>query len=104
MFFDEENHIYIAKSMYNFIDYSDNYSDILGSLWQFKRDEVPDKNDDLTIDNSQSFKYKTALVGKTADTAGVNTFLKNTKIVVSLMYLSNFWKSLEIPVIKSILN
>ena len=45
MFFDEENHIYIAKFMYNFIDYSDNYSDILGSLWQFKRDEVPDKND-----------------------------------------------------------
>ena len=27
--------------MYNLIEYSDNYSDTSGSLWQFKRDEVP---------------------------------------------------------------
>ena len=44
--------------MYNLIEYSDNYSDTSGSLWQFKRDEVPDNNADLAIDNSQSFKYK----------------------------------------------
>ena len=45
-----------------------NYSDTSGSLWQFKRDEFPaNNNDDLTIDNSQSFKYKAALAGKTAD-------------------------------------
>ena len=54
-------------SMYNLIEYSDNYSDTSGSLWQFKRDKVPDNNVDLTIDNSQSFKYKAALVRKTAD-------------------------------------
>ena len=42
--------------MYNLIEYSDNYSDTSGSLWQFKRDEVTDKNADLTINNSQSFK------------------------------------------------
>ena len=51
--------------MYNLIEYSDNYSDTSGSLRQFKRDEVPANNVDLTIDNSQSFKYKTALVGIT---------------------------------------
>ena len=28
-------------SVSNLIEYSDNYSDILGSLWQFKRDKVP---------------------------------------------------------------
>ena len=50
--------------MYSFIEYSDNYSDTSGSLWQFKRDEVPANNGDLTIDNSQSFKYKAGLVGK----------------------------------------
>ena len=33
--------------MYNFIGYSDNYSDTSGSLWQFKRDEVPVDNADL---------------------------------------------------------
>ena len=25
--------------MYNFLEYSDNYADSSGSLWQFKRDE-----------------------------------------------------------------
>ena len=35
--------------MYNLIVYSDNYSDTSGSLWQFKRDEVTDKNADLTM-------------------------------------------------------
>ena len=51
-------------SMYNFIECSDNYLDTSGSLWQFKRDKVPDNNTDLTSDNSQSFKYNAALEGK----------------------------------------
>ena len=38
--------------MYNLIEYSDNYSDTSGSLWQFKRDEVPAGNVELSIDNS----------------------------------------------------
>ena len=47
--------------MYNLIEYSDNYSDTSGSLWQFKRDEVPANNADLAVGNngvfnSQSFK------------------------------------------------
>ena len=46
---DETNHIYIAMPMYNLIEYSDNYSDIR----KFMAD---------TVDNSQSFKYKAALV------------------------------------------
>ena len=64
MFVDEANHIYIAMPMYNLIEYSDNYLDTSGSFWQFKRDEVPANNADLTIDKSKSFKYKAALVGK----------------------------------------
>ena len=42
-----------------FIDvrYSDNYSDTSESLLQFKRDEI-EGNNDLTVDNSASFKYK----------------------------------------------
>ena len=27
--------------LYNLIEYSDNYSDRSGSLWQFKKDEYP---------------------------------------------------------------
>ena len=60
--------------MYNLIEYSDNYSDTSRSLWQFKRDEVPNNNVDWTTDNS--FKYKAALVGETEDAAGRNSFAK----------------------------
>ena len=64
MFVDEENHIYIAMHMYNLLEYSDHYSDISVSLWQFKRDNVPANNAEFSIDHSQSFKYKAAFVEK----------------------------------------
>ena len=76
--------------MYNLIEYSDNYSDTSGSLWQFKRDEVPANNADLTIDNSQSSKYKAAFVGKSANHNNGKSFVKVTKIVVPLKHLNNF--------------
>ena len=85
---------------YNLIEYSLNYSDTSGSLWQFKRGEVPANNSDLTIDNSQSFKYKAALLRKTANAVNnTNSSVKDAKIVVPLKYLSNFWRSLEMPLI-----
>ena len=68
VFIGETNHIYIAMPPYNLIEYSDNYSDKSGSLWQFKRDEGPANNADLSIYNSKSFKYEAVLVGKTANT------------------------------------
>ena len=68
---------------------------ISGNLWQFKRDEVPTDNADLAVDDSQSFKYKIALVGKTA--VAVNN--KNSSVKNTLKYLSNFWKSLEMLLI-----
>ena len=85
--------------MYNLIEYSDNCSNTSWSLWQFKRDEVPAYNTDLTINNSQSFKYKAAFVGKTtnADNNNTNSSVKNAEIVVPLKYLSTFWRSLEMP-------
>ena len=63
-FVDEAEHIYIAMPMYNLNEYSDNDSDTSGSLWQFKRDDVHANNADLTINNSQSLKYKAAPVEK----------------------------------------
>ena len=65
---------------------------------QFKRDKIPVNNADLSTDNSKSFKYK-ALVGKTVNAANNNSFVKDTRIVVPLKYLSNFWRSLEMPLI-----
>ena len=99
VFVDRTEHIYIAMPMYNLIECSDNYSDTAGSLWQFKRDEVPANNADLTINNSQSFKYKAALVGKTANHNEGKSSVKDSKIVVPLTYLSNFWRSIKIPLI-----
>ena len=52
MFVDAANQIYIAMPMNNLIEYSDIYSDTSGSLWQFKRDEAPANNADLSINYS----------------------------------------------------
>ena len=74
------------------MEYSDNYSDTSGSLWQLKRDEIGGDND-LTVDaqhipnNSSSFKYKSSFI---KDRNGV-------KIAIPLKYFSNFWRSFEIP-------
>ena len=92
-FIDEAEHINIAMLMYNLIEYSDNYSDTSRSLWQFKRDEI-ERNLDLTVNNHipnnySSFKCKSDLI----------TNRNGVKIAVSLKYLSNFWKLLEMPLI-----
>ena len=85
VFIDEANHIYIAMPMYNLIEYSDNYSDTSGSLRQFESNEVTNNNADLTADNSQSFKHKAALVGKTGDAVNTtNISVKNAKNCCSI--------------------
>ena len=93
----------IIMPMYNLLEYCDNYADSSGSLYQFKRDESPmnDNNNPLNValDNSASFKYKASLLGKAADADGNDRSLKNAKIVVPLKYLSNFFSSLEMPLI-----
>ena len=97
---DDAEHINTAMPMYSLIEYSNNYSDTSGSLWQFKRDEI-EGNVDLTVDanhipnNLSSFKYKSSFTGNTE-----NNGIKNgVKIAIPLKYLSNFWRSLEIPLI-----
>ena len=41
---DNADNLNIIMPMYNLIQYSDNYSDTSGSLWQFKRDKLPVTN------------------------------------------------------------
>ena len=89
--------------MYNLIEYSDNYADSFGSLYQFKREEYP-MNDagnplNVALDNSTSFNYKTNLLEKSTDADSNDRSLKNAKILVPLKYLSNFFRSLEMPLI-----
>ena len=105
----DDEHVETAKNldiimpMYNLIEYSDNYADSSGSLYRFKRDECP-MNDaenplNVALDNSTSFNYKASLLGKATDADGNDRSLKNTKIVVPLKYISNFFRSLEMPLI-----
>ena len=79
--------------MYNLIEYSDNYSDTSGSLWQFKRDEITNNADVTNDNNASSFKYKASIIGDTEDDGTKN----GVKIAVPLKYLSHFWRSLEMP-------
>ena len=78
-------------SMYNLIEYSDNYAGTSGSLSQFKRDEfnVNDINTVLTNDNAPSFKYKAGIIGN-AVAYKTNSKKDGEKIAVPLRYLSNF--------------
>ena len=95
IFVDKANFINIAMPMHNLIEYSDNYFDTSGSLWGFKRDEVTNNANVTNDDNAPSFKYNASNIG---DTENIGT--KNeVKIDVPLKYLSNFGRSLAIPLI-----
>ena len=76
--------------------------DSSGSLYQFKRDESPTNDNgnpnNVALDNSTSFKYKASILRKATD-GNDDKSLKNIKLVVPLKYLSNFFRSLEMPLI-----
>ena len=81
--------------MYNLIEYSDSYSKTSGSLWQYYKD---DSNDNLA--NSKSFKSKVKITGETPN----NGNTKDVEVIVPLKYLSNFWRTLEMPLINCEVN
>ena len=85
--------------MYNLIEYSDTYQDSSTTLYQYKRDEPPEANaiNDLTTDTSSSFKYKVELLGNPV--VANNIARRNVIVAVPLKYLSNFFRSLEKPLI-----
>ena len=92
---DNAHDIDIVMPMYNLIEYSDNYSKTSGSLWQYYKD---DPNDNLT--NSESFKSEVKITGKTPN----NRNTKDVEIIVPLKYLSNFWRTFEMPLINCEVN
>ena len=87
---DNAKDIDIVMPMYNLIEYSDNYAKTSGSLWQYFRDEPDDH-----IEDSESFKSKIKITGKTPNDDNE----KDVEIMVPLKYLSNFWRTLEMPLI-----
>ena len=103
---DNAEYIDIVMSMYNLIEYSDNYSKTLGSLWQYCK-EIPAVNNDGSIlefngaNATDSFNLKTKITGQTAaDNNNDNIAGRvNVEIMVPLKYLSNFLRTLEMPLI-----
>ena len=93
-------------SMYNLLEYSKNYSKTTGSFWNYYRDEPNSglggntNNVNYSIKYSKSFDYKTNITGKLE---GNNTE-KKIEIVVPLKHLSNFWRTLDMPLINCEIN
>ena len=95
---DTAENLDIVMPIYNLIEYSDNYQDSSATLYQYKRDDPPDDiNNNLATNTSSSFKCKVDLLDNPAIVN--NVARRDLKIVVPLKYLSNFFRSLEMPLI-----
>ena len=92
--------------MYNLLEYSKNYSKTTGSFWNYYRDEPNsglrgvDNNINCSIKHSKSFNNKTSITGKLE---GSDTE-KEAEIVAPLKHLSNFWRTLDMPLINCEIN
>ena len=89
----------IVMPMYNLLEYSKNYRKTTGSLLNYYRDEPNGDgvgNINYSIKNSESFDYKTSITGKLE---GNNVEKDDIEIAVSLKYLSNFWRTIDMPLI-----
>ena len=101
---DNAKDIDIVMSMYNLIEYSDNYAKTTGSLWQYCKD-IParNNNNEITLftggNTTDSFNFIVKITGRTGDDG-----TKDVEIMVPLKYLSNFWRTLEMPFINCEVN
>ena len=101
---DNAKDIDIVMPMYNLIEHSDNYAKTTGSLWQYCKDiPVLNANDEITKftrgNTTDSFNFKAKITGQTGDDR-----TKNVEIMVPLKYLTNFWRTLEMPLINCEVN
>ena len=95
----------IVMSMCKLIEYSDNYAKTTGSLWQYCKDIPARNNNNNAIINfaednlTDSFNFKAKITGQTG-----NNGRKDVEIMVPLKYLSNVWRTLEMPLINCEVN
>ena len=82
----------VVMSMYDLLEYSKNYKKTTGSLWSYCRDGPSNP----LSNNSESFKHKTSILGKSPQN---NDSLTNAEVVIPLKHLNNFWRSLDISLI-----
>ena len=101
---DNAEDIDIVMPMHNLIEHSDNYAKTTGSLWQYCKDiPAQNVNDEIIVFDvnnvTDSFNFKVKITGRTG-----NDGTKDVEIMVPLKYLSNFWRTLEMPLINCELN
>ena len=102
---DNAEYIDIVMPMYNLIEYSDNYSKTSGSLWQYCKEILAVNSAGIIVDfnganATDSFNFKTKITGQTDN----NGRIDNVEVMVQLKYLSNFWRTIEMPLINSEVN
>ena len=86
----------VVMLMYNLLESSKNYRKTTGSLWNYYYIYYGDEPSNLLSSNSESFKYKTSITGKTPQD---NDSVTNAKVITLLKHLNNFWRALNIPLI-----
>ena len=87
---DKAKDLDVTMPMYDLIEYSQNYSKTLGSSYQCWRDEPENP-----ITDSEPFKFKSRFLNSTTNNNGII----NLEVAVPLKYLSNFWRTFEMPII-----
>ena len=110
---DNSEDLHLVMQIHNLLECSSNYFDTTGSLWFYSKDKASSfKNDIANINNfnykfyyiklctNPNFKFheKAKLLRKTEANA-VKDISRKATIAVSLKYVSNFWMSLEMPLI-----
>ena len=101
---DNAKDIDIVRSMYDLMEYSDNHSKTSRSLWQYCKGILAvNNNGDIVETNganaTDSFNFKAKITCQT----GYNG-TKEVEIILPLKYLSNFWRTLEMPLINCGIN
>ena len=91
---DNAKYLNVAMPMYNLIEHRDNLLKTSGSLYQFYRDEPH-----ATLTDSESLKFKSGFLGNTNNAGNIDA-----EIALSLKYLINFWRTLEMSLINCEIN
>ena len=112
----------IVMPMHNLLEHSKSYRKTIRSLYNYYRDELSDNADDnnfgnIKVVNSNTFKYKNKIIGNTYDVdaripnpdcAGQTdnpiyipnkNGMQEVELGITLKYLGNFWRALNIPLI-----
>ena len=105
---DDANDLDVVIPMYDLLYFSKKifyFRKTTGSFWNYYRDEPkPEYNNNsrdrihYSINDSNSFDYKTSITGKLEDNEDE---LEGVKIVVHLKNVSNFFRSLNFPITNS---